>query len=51
MKTMLITITISIILLKNMVDNKYDTDNVITYENDVDNEDDTNNVNSIDKQC
>ena len=48
---MLIAITISIILLKNMVVNKYDTDNVITYENDVDNEDDTDNVNNIDKQC
>ena len=34
-----------------MVDNKYDTDNVITYENDVDNEYDTDNVNNIDKQC
>ena len=51
MKMMLITITISIIFLKNMVDNKYDTDNVITYENDVDNEYDTDNVNNIDKQC
>ena len=39
------------ILLKNMVDNKYDTDIVITYENDVDNEYDTDNVNNIDKQC
>ena len=34
-----------------MVDNKYDTDNVITYENDVDNEYETDNVNNIDKQC
>ena len=51
MKMMLITITISIILLKNMADNKYDTDNVITYENDVDNEYNTDNVNNIDKQC